>query len=114
MPCFDPKDVIFITNKWDSLGHSNDESDEDSSDEHEVTETWNALQIMIRKKWPAVKEDHIFKLNLKMVNISRIKWKLCKFYTCSCTKDKLYITDQLTVHRSSREHLYTINPLFKM
>lgn len=73
MPCFDPKDVIFITNKWDSLGHSNDESDEDSSDEHEVTETWNALQMMIRKKWPAVKEDHIFKLNLKRVNISRTK-----------------------------------------
>lgn len=71
MPCFDPKDVIFITNKWDSLGHSNDESDEDSSDEHEVTETWNALQIMIRKKWPAVKEDHIFKLNLKRVSSSK-------------------------------------------
>lgn len=66
MPCFDPKDVIFITNKWDCLENKADGSDEDSSDDEE-TKTWNALKPMIKKIWESVDENHIFKLNLREV-----------------------------------------------
>lgn len=66
MPCFDPKDVIFITNKWDCLEKKADGSDEDSSDDEE-TKTWNALKPMIKKIWESVEENHIFKLNLREV-----------------------------------------------
>lgn len=66
MPCFDPKDVIFITNKWDCLKTKADGSDEDSSDDEE-TKTWNALKPMIKKIWESVEENHIFKLNLREV-----------------------------------------------
>lgn len=62
MPCFSPEDVIFITNKWDSLN-----TDEDSSDEDEENKVWENTMSNIKKKWPSVKEDHIFKMNLKDV-----------------------------------------------
>lgn len=64
MPCFDPKNVIFITNKWDCLKKPSDGSEEDSSDEDEETKTWNALIPMIKKRWESVEENHIFKLSL--------------------------------------------------
>lgn len=38
MPCFNPENVIFITNKWDSLNTNN--TDEDSSDDDEETKVW--------------------------------------------------------------------------
>lgn len=70
MPCFDPNNVIFITTHWDILrlnaGHSNS-SDEDSSDEDEETKTWMKLNLNIKKCWPSVKEDQIFRINLNEV-----------------------------------------------
>ena len=67
MPCFDPADVLFITNKWDTVskGITND----DSSDEDEEMDTWTRLKSDIRQYWRPVKEENIFKLNLKEVCI---------------------------------------------
>lgn len=64
MPCFDPKNVIFITNKWDTLV-----SEDDSSDEDEETKTGNTLKTDIKRRWPSVREELIFKMNLKDVII---------------------------------------------
>lgn len=61
MPCFDPEDVIFITNKWDSLPKVYDSSD-DSEDEDTVV--WRTLNSDIRATWEQVKDENIFKLNL--------------------------------------------------
>lgn len=36
MPCFDPQDVIFITNKWDTIENNAEGSDENSSDDDDV------------------------------------------------------------------------------
>lgn len=64
MPCFDPRDVLFITNKWDTIPKSaKDESDSDSSEDEE-TQTWNTLKYNIKKNWTPVKEDNIFRLSL--------------------------------------------------
>lgn len=59
MPCFDPRNVIFITNKWDTLY-----IEDDSSDEDEETRTWNTLKSDIKNRWPSVREELIFKMNL--------------------------------------------------
>lgn len=69
MPCFDPRNVIFITNKWDTLF-----SEDDSSDEDEETKTWNTLKSDIKRRWPSVREELIFKMNLKDVNIFIRNW----------------------------------------
>lgn len=47
MPCFSPEDVIFITNKWDSLNN-----DEDSSDEDEENKVWENTKSTIKKNGP--------------------------------------------------------------
>lgn len=56
MPCFDPEDVIFITNKWDSI-----RSQFDVDKERE--ELWEKIKIDLKKKWPNVKDSHIFRMN---------------------------------------------------
>lgn len=50
MQCFDPQDVIFVTNKWDQIEQNAEGSDENSSDEDDVTKTWEALKADIKKK----------------------------------------------------------------
>lgn len=65
MPCFDCENVIFITNKWDTINVV----DSDSSEEDEETKTWNDLIQEIKENWPFVKEENIFKMNLKYVCI---------------------------------------------
>lgn len=69
MPCFDPKDVIFVTNKWDTIC-----CDDDEDNEAERDRTWRSLKSELKKEWPKVQEGNIFKLNLKEVkNISYIR-----------------------------------------
>lgn len=63
MPCFDPEGVIFITNKWDTIQRSDGDSN-DSSDEDNETQTWEAVKSDIKIKWPSVREDNIFRINL--------------------------------------------------
>lgn len=73
MPCFHPENVIFITNKWDTIVHDED----DSSDEDEETKTWNALKDNIKRRWPSVREELIFKMNLRDVIINQMICCLC-------------------------------------
>ena len=70
MPCFDPKNVLFITNKWDLLNKESKKSTNDSSDEEEESMTWKNILSEIKEQWPSVQEDHIFKMNLHDVSIS--------------------------------------------
>lgn len=60
MPCFDPQDVIFITNKWDTIESNAEGSDENSSDDDDVTKTWETLKATIKQNWPSVKEENIY------------------------------------------------------
>nr|XP_034331421.1 uncharacterized protein LOC105347673 [Crassostrea gigas] len=64
MPCFDLEDVIFVTNKWDTIPKN--ERDEDSSEDDETC-TWKTLESDIKQTWPSVKEENIFRMNLKEV-----------------------------------------------
>lgn len=49
MPCFDSQDVMFVTNKWDTIESNAEGSDENSSDEDDVTKTWKTLKANIKK-----------------------------------------------------------------
>ena len=64
MPCFDPRDVIFVTNKWDTIPKEESNSEE----EDEETKTWKNIRTEIKAIWPAVKEEYIFKMNLRDVH----------------------------------------------
>lgn len=66
MPCFNEENVIFITNKWDSIPNEED----DSSDEDDETKTWTTLKDDIKERWQSVNEEFIFKMNLKEVIIT--------------------------------------------
>ena len=63
MPCFDPRDVIFITNKWDTIP----KEESDSEEEDEETKTWKNIRNVIKEKWPALNEEYIYKLSLTEV-----------------------------------------------
>lgn len=65
MPCFNPEDVIFLTNKWDSLNTNN--TDEDSSDDDEETKVWENIKSNVKQRWPSVRVENIFKMNLRDV-----------------------------------------------
>lgn len=62
MPCFDPEDVIFITNKWDTIYHDDDL-------EGEISRTWESFLSKIKQIWPSVKQENIFRMNLRDVTI---------------------------------------------
>lgn len=72
MPCFNPKDVIFVTNKWDTIS----KKDSDSEEEDEQTATWRLLQSSLKEKWPLVNEKYIFKMSLTEVIHSTFSLKL--------------------------------------
>lgn len=75
MPCFNPEDVIFITNKWDSLNIN--DNGEDSSDDDEETTVWEKIKSTLKEKWPSLKEENIFRMNLKDVNLAFLKY-ICR------------------------------------
>lgn len=62
MPCFDPENVIFITNKWDSIRSQLDV-------EKEKEKVWENIKKDIKLKWEFVKEEHIFRMNCLDVSI---------------------------------------------
>lgn len=64
MPCFDPEGVIFITNKWDTITLKKKDSDDDSDDDDEEIKTWESIKSDIERRWPAVKENNMFKMIL--------------------------------------------------
>lgn len=64
MPCFDPEDVVFITNKWDTIAKK--DSDDDSDDD-EIDKTWEILRENIKQSWPLAKDENIFRMSLTEV-----------------------------------------------
>lgn len=78
MPCFDPKDVIFLTNKWDTIDSQYDV-------EKEKEELWQKINIDLKRKWAHVREENVFRMNIthvsKTVSVINDKFLLiCMFY----------------------------------
>lgn len=68
MPHFNLKDVMFLTNKWDSVESDNDSSDdEEEKDEKGKDGTYNYIMKSLSQEWPGVSNDNVFQVSLKLV-----------------------------------------------
>lgn len=63
MPCFDPENVIFITNKWDGIRSM-------YGVEKTKKDLWEKINEDIKRYWPCVQEKHIFRMNIIDVSIA--------------------------------------------
>lgn len=63
MPCFEPDEVIFLTNQWDIIKNTKEDGDEE--DQH--TKTWSKIQSKLEEGWPGFRNDRLFKISLKQV-----------------------------------------------
>lgn len=61
MPCFDPQDVIFLTNKWDTIDSQYDV-------EKEKEELWQKTNMDLKRKWVHVREENVFRMNITHVS----------------------------------------------
>lgn len=105
MPCFNPENVIFITNKWDDIVNEED----DSSDEDEETKTWNTLKDNIKRRWPSVKEELIFKLSLREISPGKKNFSTEQF-----GKFKIALNAMVTNAENNRvmQHLRFLQTMF--
>lgn len=71
MPCFDPREVMFLTNQWDIIHNDDPLSDEDSENEEDdqQTQTWKLIQSKLRKGWGWFNVENVFRISLRQVNI---------------------------------------------
>lgn len=118
MPCFNPENVIFITNKWDSLNTNN--TDEDSSDDDEETKVWENIKSNVKQRWPSVREENIFKMNLKDVIFDILYFKSYNILKLSifnesmvaCLLDKMLGISELIFLSTKLCYYFTSNQLF--
>ena len=78
MPCFNPKDVIFVINKWDNIRKSGNKK---KNEEYKL-EVWKKLKRMIKENWKEVKEENMFRLNL--IEVCVCVWGGGGTCVCAC------------------------------
>lgn len=61
MPCFDPEDVIFVTNKWDTI-------DTLYNVEKEKEALWQDINKDLERKWVHVREENVFRMSVTHVS----------------------------------------------
>ncbi|XP_062595928.1 uncharacterized protein in xynA 3'region-like [Saccostrea cucullata] len=101
MPCFDPREVIFITNKWDAIG-----KDEDN-DEQKI---WEDLKKDIESSWQSIKEENIFKMSLQEVSPNKTNASTKEF-------EKFHLSLKSIIKKSENkrllQHLRYLHELLK-
>ncbi|XP_056002328.1 uncharacterized protein LOC130049149 isoform X3 [Ostrea edulis] len=68
MPYFNLKDVLFLTNKWDSVESDSDSSEDEAEGEGENNQKTRMYDFIIgslSREWPAVSKDTVFQVCLK-------------------------------------------------
>lgn len=72
MPCFDPREAMFLTNQWDIIENDNSSSDEDNDGkterEDQHTQTWKLIQRKLENGWGLIDAENVFRVSLKEVN----------------------------------------------
>lgn len=69
MPCFNPKEVFFLTNQWDIV---DDDDDDDDDRENETilvsgSRTWKLFFKKLKRGWPGVENNRIYQITLNPV-----------------------------------------------
>ncbi|XP_076114880.1 uncharacterized protein LOC143082838 [Mytilus galloprovincialis] len=76
MPCFNTEDVMFLTNKWDSIekeeyrspSDDDDEEEEDNVDrENQHDKTFRIINSKLKKGWPHIDPKNIFRISMKQM-----------------------------------------------
>lgn len=73
MPYFNLKDVLFLTNKWDSVESDSDSSEDEAEGGGENNRKIRVYDFIIgslSREWPAVSKDTVFQVCLKKVGLS--------------------------------------------
>lgn len=70
MPCFDPRDVMFLTNKWDIVESDSDDED-DKTNETGQDKTWTLIRNKLDNGWGSLEHNNLFRVSLKQVNQSK-------------------------------------------
>lgn len=71
MPCFDPREVMILTNQWDAIENDDSSSDEDedgkSKKEDQHAETWKLIQRKFENAWCSFDVEKVFRVSLTQV-----------------------------------------------
>lgn len=91
MPCFDPREVMILTNQWDAIENDDSSSDEDedckSKKEDQHAETWKLIQRKFENAWCSFDVEKVFRVSLTQVYtfFSQCAISLCTTICCNKT-----------------------------
>lgn len=91
MPCFDPREVMILTNQWDAIENDDSSSDEDedgkSKKEDQHAETWKLIQRKFENAWCSFDVEKVFRVSLTQVYtfFSQCAISLCTIICCNKT-----------------------------
>lgn len=71
MPCFDPREVMFLTNQWDIIFNDGSSSEEDKDGKREKDDqkekTWKLIQSKLKNGWGWLNAANVFRVSLRQV-----------------------------------------------
>lgn len=70
MPCFDPEEALFLTNKWDAVNSDSSSDDEEKCEiKNQNTRTWKTIINKLTHGWVLIDLKNVFSVSLQQVNI---------------------------------------------
>ncbi|XP_062599080.1 uncharacterized protein LOC134260545 [Saccostrea cucullata] len=109
MPCFNCKEVLFVTNQWDIVEEDIDDDDEDET-EGGKEKTWRIINEKLTMCWPEIDEKNIFRVSLKQV-INKTENE----YTSEYTRFREILDKNIrrNVHHRFRNHFSFLEDFMK-
>lgn len=105
MPCFDPREVMFLTNQWDIIDNeeasSDDEEDSGSDKEDQHTQTWNLIQRKLSNGWGWFNVENVFRISLKQV-----EKKIDSFFTEEYKRFEIVLKETIDKNENKRVEFY--------
>lgn len=71
MPCFNPEDVMFLTNKWDIIEpkeYSSTDEEDNTEKENQHTETFRSINMKLKMGWPHINPKNIFRISIRQAD----------------------------------------------
>lgn len=71
MPCFDPREVMFLTNQWDIIfndEYPDEDKDGKSHKDSQKAQTWNLIQSKLKNGWGWLNSGNVFRVSLRQVD----------------------------------------------
>ncbi|XP_076108776.1 bacterial dynamin-like protein [Mytilus galloprovincialis] len=71
MPCFNPEDVMFLTNKWDIIEpkeYSSTDEEDNTEIENQHAETFRSINMKLKMGWPHINPKNIFRISIRQAD----------------------------------------------